>query len=92
MFDLGLVIPVVDAAIVVVVRACVEGVEGRDIPRAHMIGYDIHHYVHALCMGRADEGFEVVCRTVISVDGVDVFRPITMVTAVGVCDNRGYDN
>ena len=92
LFDLGLVIPVVDAAIVVVVRACVEGVEGRDIARAHMIGYDIHHYVHALCMSRADEGFEVVCGTVISVDGVDVFRPITMVTAVGVCDNRGYDN
>jgi len=61
LFDLGLVIPVVDAAIAVVVRACVEGVEGRDIARAHVIGYDIHHYVHALCMGRADEGFEVVC-------------------------------
>ena len=39
-------------------------------------------------MGRANEGFEVVRGTIISVDGVDVLCPIAMVTAIGVYNNR----
>jgi hypothetical protein len=49
-----------------------------------VVRYDVYHDVHALCVGGGDEGLEVSGGTVVGVDGVDVFGPVTVVAAVGV--------
>jgi len=96
-FDLGLVVPVLDVAAswtAIAIMVVFNAVEGDEITVAsvllgvtHVVTNDINHEVHATVMEGILQVDEVRKSTEVLVDSGDVLGPVSMIALVGVLDD-----
>jgi len=89
--DLGLIVPVYDLAVGVVMFRLIEGIDlavvGTD--RADVVGDDVDHHPDTLGVGRADEVNEVLLGAKVRVCALPVGGMIAVIAAGGILNDRG---
>lgn len=89
--DLGLIVPIDDLAVGMVMFRFVEGIDLAVVSTngTHMVSDNINHNPDSLGVGRVDEVNEVLLRAEVRVCALPIGRVVAVIAARGILDDRG---